>query len=115
MRRLQHHLIGVDQGKTLLFSDYETGGPMWSGQGERACRKAVRFSEPFRDAPAVTVSLDMWDMDARANQRADVFVENVTPEGFEIVFKTWGDTRVARARAAWTAIGELRAEDDWDV
>lgn len=115
MRRLDSHFIGVDQGQTLLFSDYEDNGPMWTGKGQRDRRVPVTFSESFRQKPAVTVSLDMWDMDVRANQRADIIVENVTPKGFEIVFKTWGDTRVARARAAWTAIGEVAHEDDWEV
>ena len=65
--------------------------------------------------PVVQVSLSMWDMDQKTNQRADISAETITPEGFEIVFKTWGDTRVARVRADWLAIGELRDEDDWDV
>ena len=34
-------------------------------------------------------------------------------EGFDIVFRTWNDTQVARIRVAWTAIGELPNEDDW--
>ena len=32
-----------------------------------------------------------------------------------MVFRTWGDTRVARMRIAWIAIGALSDEDDWDV
>ena len=39
----------------------------------------------------------------------------VNSEGFVIVFRTWADTRVARIRADWLAIGELSAEDDWNV
>jgi len=61
------------------------------------------------------VSLDMWDMDQKTNQRADISARNVTLEGFEIVFRTWGDTRVARVRAAWLAIGELRDDDEWEL
>jgi hypothetical protein len=32
-----------------------------------------------------------------------------------IVFRTWGDTRVARVRADWLAIGALPHEDDWEI
>jgi hypothetical protein len=32
-----------------------------------------------------------------------------------MVFRTWGDTRVARVRADWMAIGEQRSDEDWDV
>ena len=30
-----------------------------------------------------------------------------------MVFRTWGDTRVARIRADWTAIGAIIDEDNW--
>ena len=54
-------------------------------------------------------------MDASTVIRADVAAETVTENGFDLVFCTWGDTRVARARIGWIAIGELSDEDDWDV
>ena len=57
----------------------------------------------------------MWDMDQKTNQRADISAELVTPDGFIIVFRTWGDTRVARVRTDWLAIGEVRGDGDWDV
>jgi riboflavin synthase len=31
------------------------------------------------------------------------------------VATTWGDTKVARVRVAWQALGELRQADDWDL
>ena len=39
----------------------------------------------------------------------------ITGTGFQLVFRTWGDTRVARVRADWTAIGPVKDDDDWDV
>ena len=39
----------------------------------------------------------------------------ITERGFHIVFRTWGDTRVARIRADWTALGSVRSEDDWQL
>jgi hypothetical protein len=57
----------------------------------------------------------MWDVDSSANVRADVMAEHVDDRGFDIVFRTWGDTRIARARIGWMAIGELASTDDWDV
>jgi hypothetical protein len=41
--------------------------------------------------------------------------EDITESGFAIVFRTWGDTKVARVRVAWQAIGELPHVDDWDL
>jgi len=115
MKRLRNHYIGIDQGEEVLFSDFEEGGPMWTGTGPRVARKPVSFSESFRTTPNVQLGLSMWDMDTSSNARADVKAEQVTDSGFTIVFRTWGDTRVARVRASWSAIGELRHADEWDL
>lgn len=115
MKRLQNHLIGVDQGALLMFSDFEDGGAMWNGSGPRSVRRSVAFSTPFAAPPSVTAGLAMWDVDQGSNQRGDISVDSVTETGFELVFKTWGDTRVARIRATWMAIGGLAHDDDWDL
>lgn len=115
MKRIRNHLVGVDQGSHLLFSDYEDGGEMWAGNGPRMHRRKVVFSEPFRNVPAVQVSISMMDTDHARNQRLDLVAENVSETGFEMVFRTWEDTRVARIRADWLAIGELPHGDDWSL
>lgn len=115
MKELSGRTIGIDDGDDVMFSDFEDDGEMWTGTGPRERRKSVQFSRPFQAPPTVFASLSMWDVDSAANMRADVSTDNVTPEGFELVFRTWGDTRVARARMRWMAIGALRSEDDWDL
>lgn len=115
MKKLRSHLMGVDQGSILLFSDFQDGGAMWTGTGPRELRQIVEFSEPFSAPPCVQVSMSMWDMDQKTNQRADITAEMINEEGFLIVFRTWGDTRVARVRTDWTAIGELKDEEQWDL
>lgn len=99
----------------MLFSHFENEGKMWSGTGSRVHRKKVKFSESYHTAPTVQVTISMWDMDQKSNQRADITAEKVTEKGFDLVFRTWGDTRVARIRADWVAIGELKHEDEWDL
>lgn len=115
MKKLYSTVTGIDQGSVTLFSDFEDDGEMWSGTGERERRMPVLFSEAFRAAPAVSVSLELLDMHNGANHRHVIAARNVTPLGFDVVFRTWGDTRIARARAAWMAIGEARGADDWDI
>jgi hypothetical protein len=115
MKQIKSNYIGVDQGSLVMFSDFQDDGKMWAGEGPRMYRRKVRFSGAYREPPAVHVSLSMWDTDADTNQRADITAEKVTTQGFELVFRTWGDSRVARVRADWTSIGELRHADDWDV
>lgn len=107
--------IGVDQGNVEVFSDFSDGGAMWTGSGLRERRAAVTFARPFRTEPAVHVGLSLWDMDHNANLRADLEADAVTQTGFDLVFRTWADSRVARVRMAWMAIGEMPHEDDWDL
>ena len=57
----------------------------------------------------------MWDMDISTNHRVDLRAQNVRRDGFELVFRTWEDSKIARVRADWMAIGELLHEDDWDL
>ncbi len=115
MRRFKASIIGVDQGNEEVFSDFRTGGDMWTGEGARERRKRVSFSEPFRSKPVVHVSLSLWDINQGANVRADLTAEKISEKGFDLVFRTWSDTRVARVRMSWMAIGELPSEDDWEV
>ncbi|MGF6860859.1 hypothetical protein ABIE69_001429 [Rhodobacteraceae bacterium MBR-64] len=114
MRRINSYLLGIDSGSDLLFADHETDGKMWAGKGAREVRKTLRFSAPYREAPHVMVSVSLWDTDHQTNQRIDITAENITTTGFDMVCRTWGDTRIARIRADWTALGEVdRPQDDW--
>lgn len=88
---------------------------MWVGTGPRMSRTRIGFEQPFLDPPEIQVSMSMWDIDGSGNQRADITAENVTDDGFDLVFRTWGDTRVARVRADWLAIGEVRHPDDFTL
>ncbi|MBF9046199.1 hypothetical protein LSUCC0031_03625 [Rhodobacterales bacterium LSUCC0031] len=115
MKRFRHHAIGADQGSLLLFSDFADNGPMWAGDGPRERRRKITFAQAFQSPPLVHVGIAMWDMDGGTNQRADLRAEAVSPTGFELVFRTWGDSRVARIRADWIALGEVLSEDDWDI
>lgn len=115
MKRIENRLIGIDQGEIVLFSDYESGGEMWTGEGERARRHSVRFGERYLIAPAVHCSLSMWDIDSSTNSRVEVSAENISEIGFDVVLRTWADTHIARARVRWMSIGEVAHCDDWEL
>lgn len=115
MKKIRSHLVGIDSADTVLFSDYENGGDMWTGEGHRERRRSVAFSETFRAPPVVHLSPSLWDFDTNTTMRADISATNVTASGFEIVLSTWGDTRIARMRVSWMAIGEIVDVGDWDV
>lgn len=114
MRRLSG-LIGIEQGSKILFSDFVHDGAMWTGSGPRDVRHRQDFKERFVAPPAVTVGVSMWDIDHGTNSRVDISAENVTETGFVIVFRTWADTRIARIRADWMAIGQISDDESWDV
>lgn len=115
MRRFRSHIIGITEGEVLLFDDFEHMGPMWTERGVREVRHAVTFAEGFAGLPSVRVGLVMWDIASGGNSRVDLRAEEITPTGFTIWFRTWDDTRIARVRVAWQAIGPLRDDDDWEV
>lgn len=115
MRKLSGHRVGIDQGEVSLFNDYEADGPMWSGSGQRAVVKTIKLKEAFAERPSVTLTLAMCDMSNDAFLRFSLHAETVKNDGFEIHFETWGDTKIARVRVAWQAIGEVSSDEDWDV
>ena len=115
MKRISSSSVGVEQGSRVLFSDFADGGVMWTGQGDRESRHLIKFKEVFSAPPSVMVSISMWDTDHKHNARAEITAETITAKGFHLVFRTWGDTRVARVRADWMAIGAVKTEDDWDL
>lgn len=115
MQRQQSTQVGICQGSRVLFSDFADDGPMWTGTGPREHRYNVTFDEAFVAIPVVHVSMSMWDIDHKTNQRMDISAEKITETGFDLVFRTWGDSRVARVRASWLVIGALRHDDDWEL
>lgn len=115
MQKIKHGTLAIDQGNVGLFSDFEKGGAMWCDHGSREARQHVQFSQPYIAPPSVTVGLSMWDMATDANSRVEIKAENVSETGFDLVFSTWSDTRIARARANWQSIGAVEDDDNWDV
>ena len=115
MKRMSSHTAGVDQGSLELFSDFQDGGDMWTGTGPRKVSRAIKFSEAFAVQPLVHVSLTMWDIGSGSNARADIRAENVTETGFDLVLRTWSDTRVARVSSSWLAIGGVADPEQWDI
>ena len=64
---------------------------------------------------SLTVSLSLWDIHHATNFRADLSADGVRESKFDVVFRTWGDTRIARMRADWMALGPVEHADNWNV
>ena len=115
MQIINSSRVGIAQGSIDLFSDFEEGGEMWTGEGSRTRTQWIAFDQPFISPPVVHVSLTLWDMDSAHNVRADLAAENVSGLGFDAVFRTWLDTKVARVRVSWIAVGAVADDEAWDV
>ncbi|TGO03518.1 hypothetical protein PN36_05695 [Candidatus Thiomargarita nelsonii] len=68
--------------------------------------KRVNFKRKFQAAPVVMLSLIFLDIIEGNNHRIRVNVKQVDKRGFSYEFVTWCNTKVYRARAQWTAIGQ---------
>jgi hypothetical protein len=93
-----------------LFNHVDSNLPMWAETGDRSVRLTVTFDKPFGETPALTLGVIGLDCDHSTNLRYGLSAEKVFREGFEVVFVTWGDTRIARASVSWQAIGSPVSE-----
>ena len=107
--------ISVQQGTEMIFSHFDTNGPMWTGFGPREERVRILFETPFTTVPTVHVSPSLWDVETSTNLRLDISADSISEQGFEIVVRTWDDSRIARLRADWLAIGGAADPDLWEV
>ncbi len=89
-----------------LFNHVDKNGPLWAGDGDRQVRLKVRFVARFQRLPHIMLGICGMDSSCAQNLRFSLVAGHISVEGFEIVFKTWGDTKIARASINWSAIGQ---------
>ena len=75
------------------------------GSPERSFRSRVTFERSFTGTPLVHLGITGFDVSNQDSARVASRVENVSPEGFDIVLGTWLHTRVWRVDVNWLAIG----------
>ena len=75
------------------------------GSPERSFRSRVTFERSFTGTPLVHLGIAGFDVSNQDSARVASRVENVSPEGFDIVLGTWLHTRVWRVDVNWLAIG----------
>jgi hypothetical protein len=75
------------------------------GYGDITRVAYVKFKTPFKSIPQIYVSPNFFDIYSKNNFRLNVYYQNVTKEGFEIVFFKWYNTYIHGISALWLAIG----------
>lgn len=96
------------QGGELTNASYSVTPDTWtllSGTGERKFTTHVDFKEPYKQPPVVVLSISGMDVLNSANNRLVVAPKNVTANGFDVEYKTWGDSQIWSVFLNWTAFG----------
>ena len=86
---------------------------MWSGTGDRQVVHTVEFDASFNRPPIVQLAVTLLDAASDKHLRYALTSENITEHSFDIVFKTWLDSRFARVWIDWTAMGSRSDPDMW--
>lgn len=96
------------QGGTVYHSAYAdtTNWTLLNGTGERKFITRIYFRDPYQKPPTVTAFLTGLDVGNDTNHRLTVKPVNVTRTGFDLEYKTWGDSHISSTRSTWTAFGE---------
>lgn len=117
MNAVANSAIAIEGSVVQVFDHIENSGAMWIGTGKRWARAIVNFQEKFNRPPTVQLSIAMIDADSSRNLRLELYVEDVTTNGFTAVAHTWNDTRIGRLHVNWTAVGTSDApvSGSWEV
>ncbi|HAB16108.1 MAG TPA: H-type lectin domain-containing protein [Verrucomicrobiota bacterium] len=110
--------LGLAQQVETLLVEHTEVGEVWGGRDRdnnwisdggagRKCRVWVPFERPFAQPPKVCTSLRILDI-AEGNLRIAINHDQVSTNGFSLIFSTWDDTvsHVLGVSAAWVAVGQ---------
>jgi hypothetical protein len=93
------------QGGRLEATEYTPGYGLHTGSGERYYVAWVPFSQSFSSTPVVVASLSKFNLLGSRNTCLDVYPQNISSGGFELVYHTWWDCTVYLVAASWIAYG----------
>lgn len=85
------------------------GGP---AGGARESRQAPDFADAFSGGPDLRVGLAKRDIGSRTDPRTDPVAGKAKRRAIALVFRTRGDTRIARTLADRRASGPVREAED---
>jgi H-type lectin domain len=105
---LNHFETATLEAGYRVTSGWTLDKPGAPRSGEREHREAITFSKTFSSPPEVMVAISGLDIDEAKNSRVRVYAQNITEEGFDLVFTTWDDTTLYTVRATWLAFGDAQ-------
>jgi hypothetical protein len=89
------------------FGAKDEGWPLAAvpGEEDRLFRARVSFEQPLRSVPIVHLGLVGFDVGNEDAARLRVRAENISADGFDIVFETWLNTKIWSVSVSWLAVG----------
>jgi hypothetical protein len=97
-------LTVVDNGYNYSSTSNQ-GWTLSQGSGPRYFRVHATFGKTFVTPPGVSLGLMSIDELNTTNTRVNVYAENITKDGFDIVYLAWGDSIMYGVGASWVAVG----------
>ena len=90
------------------FIRFPNGGHyMNTGEGERTYEERIYFEEKYEKIPHVIASISGLDEsnDISPTVRIELKVENIDTAGFNLIIRTWNDSKLFNVKVSWTVFG----------
>jgi hypothetical protein len=91
------------------FVRFTNGGHyMNTGKGERTYEERIYFEEKYEKIPHVMTSISGLDEDNKDSSaiRIELKEEKIDTAGFNLIIRTWDDSRLFNIKVTWTAFGQ---------
>lgn len=94
---------GVVIENCIKTEDWQLDKPSQSFKTSRVYKKKIFFKKHFNNIPEVLVNICSVDSANSSNLKILVLPEEITREGFVLVFKTWHDAIIHQIGVTWLA------------
>lgn len=98
--------LQIIQCEGNLFDHRKSEGFLYSGQGQRWMFFKFCFRSRFNTVPKVLLDVSTVDADIEQNVQYNLSLQDISREGFTLVFQTWGHSAIASADIVWVAMSQ---------
>jgi hypothetical protein len=95
--------VNLDVPQVQVGTWIASGSNLSGGTGDRQMTCSVSFPKPFKVKPEVVVGITLLDAATGVGTRVNAVVEGISRDGFTVVVKTWGDSKVNGVQGSWVA------------
>jgi hypothetical protein len=96
----------IESGHVSGCSEKIKNWKLGEGSGPRESSLRITFANAFSDIPKVSIGLVYIDAEKGPREALELRTDNISKDGFDIIFGTWLDAHVAEIRVNWLAYGK---------